>query len=223
MDYLRIIGIYDPKLIQVLKAEGLKAFSFDCRPMNQNFTQAHLISEMVNENLNEFDLVTLVFNNDKDFVIKNTLENLCRDTDLELNKNIELEFTQSNTLEYYNQFDSYFGVHYSEQIRLNSLIACENCKRIVFNQSYLESLHAENAFFPFFTEVFKQISLLRKSKLKIELKIDWKNEILTSIIDFFPIDGVVIEVNQQVELEYRNLNINLIQEHLTHKMMYLQK
>lgn len=199
-------GLTKSSSIISTKPLNLRQYSFDLRPRSFNFVQARKIKEMITHN-SDIHNFTLIFENEKDFVVVEVLKDLRSvlfDT-----QNVMPEFFGITPLEELEKFNEEYIWHYHDKEKIRDIAFAKNLKRIVFHHedlAYLNSRGELHGFFNLFSDYFERI--------EIEIQLDWNAEIITSILEFFPISYISFEITNLVELSYQNPDTNLINNHI---------
>lgn len=207
MDDLRVSGIYDTQVIKALENLGVKKFAFDLRPKSFNFVQSHVIKEIIHQVGNN-NTYYLQFDLDKDFVIEQTLEELKKAGSL-IQGSFKVELTSFRSLATLKHLP--LCVHVNDT---KELLACAeaNVSSVVIKNSTIEFLENQNKLFPFLQEVFA----LGQDQFSVEILNDWSESISQNVIDFYPFNTMVFELNSKVESSYRCVNLHLVCQHIEH-------
>jgi len=205
-----ISGIYNPQMIQYLKQFGVNQFSFDCRPKSFNFIQAYKIKEMLIAHGSVLDQYFLHFEDEKDFVIFETLKDI---TSVPSDHgSLNLEFSGKESLSFYEQFEIPYTWHFNELVSIDSLPNLKYLRGISFNQIFLERLYQFRELFNFLGKIQENLS----ENQFLQLKSDWGEPMFESVIDFFTFKTLSLEINNKVEISYRNPDLNLVSNHIEH-------
>jgi hypothetical protein len=210
MEYLRISGIYDQQTIHQLKQQGVSQFTFDFRPTSFNFTQAKKVKEIIADTYGHGDSYSLQFESDKDFVINGVLDDLSKVPHVG-REDFKLEFMHDRTLEDCESFKLPFIWHFNA-VTQNEFLKAKNLSTVVFNQTYIHQLDMYQKLYPFMEGFFKQLP----AGVKVELQMDWSTPVMETLVDFFPINGLSFHINQQVERSYRQVDLQLVSQHIEH-------
>lgn len=208
MEYLRVSGIYDQQTIQFLKGLGIQKFTFDMRPISFNFVQSFKVIDMINQTYQYGDEYAFKFDLDKDFVISNIIERIETGA-LNSTNNLAIEFCSSRTMKecdlYERPFIWHYDKHNSDDYLQNSLL-----KTVVFKQEVIQQLELSQKLYPFMDNFFKRCP----TNINVEVEMDWTSPILSTLIDFFPINGLNYAINQRVEKSFRHVDLQLVGQHI---------
>jgi hypothetical protein len=219
---IRVDGIYDQRTIQNLQETAVKDFGFDFRPTSFNFLQQHVFLDLIKKNqatdLNFF----LRYENEQDFVIKKMIDDLKLATDSSNGSavkfsNFNLEFSDTNSAEFYDQFEVPFYWHYTASVSLSSILDTKNIKGIVLDYKFLEEIR-DNDNFQNFVQNFFQVAYkkIEEKSLKIVLAVDWDANVFPSLFDFIDFDSLVLPINSKIEICYRNVDLGKVKQGLGH-------
>lgn len=206
MRYLRITGIYDQNTIRVLKNLGIQRFAFDLRPVSMNFVQSHKVATIIEQTFGMGDSYALQFDKDKDFVINGVLDKL---SSAVAREDLLLEFCSSRELVDCESFKLPFIWHYN-QTEAQDFLTSDKLHTVVFNQQLIQQLELSNKLYPFMDSFFKKCP----SHVQVEVSMDWSSSVMHTLIDFFPVNGLVFSINHQVEEQFRHVNLQLVQQHI---------
>lgn len=217
MEYLRISGIYDENTIHFLKQKGVQKFTFDQRPTCFNFIQSSKISELINQTYQYGDEYCLKFDLDKDFVIASVIDRIETNSPICIG-NLVLEFASARSIEECEQFKRPFIWHYDDHDHkkfLNSSLL----HTVVFKESLLQQLELSQKIYSFMSNFFEQCP----KRVKVELEMEWTSPILSTLIDFFPINGLNYSINSRVEKSFRHVDLQLVGQHIEHTILNFNK
>lgn len=206
MRHLRINGIYDQNTIKVLKNLGVNFFAFDFRPVSMNFIQSYAAAKLIEQTFGLGDRYVLQFDRDKDFVINGVLEKL---SSVIAREELLLEFCTSRELSECESFKLPFIWHYNEN-EFNEFITSDKLHTVIFDQQIIQQLELNNRLYTFMDNFFKKCP----SHVQVELAMDWSSSVIHTLIDFFPVNGLVYSINNQVEQQFRLVNLQLVQQHI---------
>ncbi|OUR94870.1 hypothetical protein A9Q84_17330 [Halobacteriovorax marinus] len=210
----RVEGIYDNRTLQRLQDLNLKDLSFDFRPRSFNFLQQHTFMELV-ENISTEDRLYLHFENEADFVVEKIL------TDLLISRSrdkVLLEFSDDQSVEYYEKFKSPFYWHYNSQSKNANLIAkSKYLKGMIIPFSELLKSFENNTLHNFTNNFHAQFfNVMEINKCELVLRMDWDSNLFSSIVEYFDFSLISIPINNKVEVCYRNVDLTKVQQHVSH-------
>lgn len=207
---MRIGGVYHSSIIRHLSASGVNHFTFDLRPRSLNFTQIYKIKEMIEENNNSLNHFYIHFENEKDFMITGSLEDI---ENARGQSSIHLEFSGADELSFYEQFERPYVWHFNENISLDAISKTKYLKKISFDQLYIERLLQFGRLYELFGKIIESIG---DKKIDFEINASWDSAVMETLIDFYPITTLCFEINNKVESSYRQIDLHLVQGHIEH-------
>lgn len=202
---MRLEGLYDKKTIQVVQQEAKMGLTFDFRPRSFNFIQQYLFLDFISEVKKSTNEFSIQYENEPEFMINDTLEKLSKI----FYGNFLLEFSDNQTLSYYEQFKKPFLWHYSQHIGDISVFKSPLLKGIVLDYNLIKDAHESGKLNNFVQNFYRLThdTLIRRSGQLI-LKMDWASDIMPSITEFFDFNCVSLPVNSNIEICYRNVDQN---------------
>lgn len=208
---LRIEGIYDKRTIQLLLEHNVKDFGFDFCPRSFNFIQEHIFIKDFIPVFNQSHKIYLKFSNMNDLMINRIIKDL---SNANINKeNIYFEFTELDKQEELVHFQYNFFVHYSQSLNI-SKIHSEKFKGVIFDFSFLENLHTKNLLNSFISNFYTQnISILSK-ELHFILKADWPSNLIQGLFNLMDFNLLSLPINSNIEICYRNVDINKLKHEI---------
>lgn len=206
---IKINGVYSNEVVSFFKSLGIHNFGFDLRPTSFNFIQLHAIKDIIKSHP---DLVfTFLFNNEKDFVIKELVNFACEDT--QLNKeNVLLEFTHVHDIDVCESFEMNYIWHFNDLTNYRKMRNSKFLRVISLSQSLLEDYRERQELFDF----IKELNELKSQANLLDLRIDWTEAPGESIIDFIQPNLLTLEIDNSVQKSYRVLNNEIVQVHLSY-------
>jgi len=131
MKNLKISGVYNLETVRLLQEQGIYNISFDLRPRSFNFIPLSNLLEII-KHISELSTISLHFSNEKDYVIDEILQEING-----LGKNCFLEFSDHNSLDYYECFNVPFYLYYYPQILQLNWRYVKDLKGIIIPRNYL--------------------------------------------------------------------------------------
>jgi hypothetical protein len=213
---LRIDGIYDKRTLKHLKTLGLKDFCFDFSPKSFNFIQEYVFLEQILNLLEPKDRIFLHFSRSNDSMVFKLIEDL-KKMGHSL-KNVYFEFDEWSSEVNPIDFSYNYLLNFTKDSDSAKLIG-ENFKGFIFNFEFFEVLHRSNLLHNFASNFYTRYqSKLGENNLML-LKIDWHNNLLTSLFDLFEFNLLSFPINSKIEVCYRNVDL----KKLSSEMDVLQK
>lgn len=210
----RIDGIYDLSTLSFLSSRGVAEFGFDFRPLSLNFLQQHVFFEILDELINSNHHYYLRYANEPAFVTEKMLTDLReRFGETSVKKYFTLEFSDDRDADFYNQFDMPFIWRFSSMEQLDKLLSLENLVGVVVDHSDLEGYQDNGRLFDFLKELYGKVG-----ERKVILNLKWNSSLISSVLDFYPVDTLKVAIDNSVELSYRQVD----QNRLGHQLNFLQ-
>lgn len=202
---LRIDGIYDKRTLKHLKEQGIKDFCFDFSPKSFNFIQEYVFLEQILNLLNYSDRIFLHFSRSNDPMIQKIIDDL-KKAGHSLD-NIFFEFDEwSKDITPIN-FEYNFLLNFSSDVDVSKLMG-KNCRGLIFNFEFFEELHRSRSIQNFSNNFYTKYYTTLNENCLMLLKIDWNNNLQTSIFDLFEFDLISFPINSKIEICYRNVDFN---------------
>lgn len=200
---IKITGVFDEDSFSFFKNKGIFHYGFDLRPKSFNFIQEHALIPLV-EKLS-MGSITLLFENEKDFVIKRILDEISK----KYSGEVSLEFYGK---EDYTFFDS-FSLPYAYVLKNDvPKIIGRNQSSVILYQEYINEL----------VELGKAHDLKVENVSKINLTFENKLNFPQSVTDFIDWNFLNLEIDQKICLSYRKLNEVVIEELLIHMENFIK-
>lgn len=213
-----IDGIYDLRTIQKLQTLGVKHFCFDFRPKSFNFLQQHLFIKVISASYSKSDVYFLHFCSEKDFVVKAILNDLFAVLG-KIPENVFLFFSDQILPEYVLTLDCPFYWKYAVESNIKQVVMNPLLKGITFDYLLLAEKLNQGQLNSFFNNIYQLLALNSQSaQFKFQIHSDWDIDIAPSVVDYFDFDSVSLSINHKVEICYRNVDLNITQNHLKHLM-----
>lgn len=215
MKSVRVTGVYNSDIVMQLLAQGIRDIGFDIRPRSFNFIQLDAIHKILNEipasNLKFF----LRFENDKDFVVRELVDKLTGHGVIP-GENLWVEYWGSETVEFCEQV----GLPYIKLLHdqnFQNWLSSSQLQGFVVNEMFLNSLGLKGDSFAFLGNFFDALP----KEFIVDLSLDWNSEISKSLLEFYPFNNLCFHIDNQVENSYRNVNLQLIKQHIEHTQRLL--
>ena len=220
---IRIEGIYDLRTMKQLQDfSEVKSFDFDFRPTSFNFLQQYKMLEILEASYDSKSQYFLHYRDEKDFVIKKMIDDLkeffsTHFGSLGIINNFFLEFSDENEFSFYDQFDQNYYWHYNPKRTIKEVRDAKYLKGICLDHSFLEDLHNKGQLYQFvqnFTQSF--LPMMFQKKMGLILRVDWDDNIIPSLLDYFDFEFVSLSLNSKVEICYRNVDLNRMKKGLNY-------
>jgi hypothetical protein len=213
---LRVEGIYDKRTLNHLKSLGLKDFCFDFSPKSFNFIQEYVFLEQILNLLDPSDKVFLHFARSNDPMVFKLIDDL-KKTGHSLS-NVYFEFDEWSNEIGPIDFSYNYLINFTNDSDPSKLIG-KNFKGFIFNFEFFESLHRSNLLNNFATNFYTRYHSKLNEESVMLLKIDWHNNLLTSLFELFEFNLLSFPINSKIEVCYRNVDL----KKLSNEMDLFQK
>lgn len=198
----KIEGIYDQRTLKLLKAQGLKDFGFNFSPRSFNFIQEHVFLVELVPLLDESDNIHLHFARSNDPMISKVIFDLkingIKTERLYLNCDEWVETPESLGIKYYLNYVSDINMSYCKSSLFSGMI---------FDFNFFEDLHHRGVLNNFISNFYTHFNKLLNDEKKIILRIDWDNNLMPSLFDYFEFDLMSFPINSKIEICYRNVDL----------------
>ncbi len=206
---LRLEGIYSPETIDHIEQREILDLGFDFRPKSFNFLQHYKFLEILEEKFSSRNQYWLHFENEHPDIIKKLLV----DAKEVLSKKgiaedpILLEFSDNQSLEYYDSFNQRFSWNYVDLESLEKVIQSKNLEVLIIPFTEIEHLHNTGRFQEFVSMFHKKtFKAMHDNKIKLALKTDWDSDLFPSLFEYINFDFCSIPVNGKIESSFRSID-----------------
>lgn len=200
----QIAGIYDQRTLKFLSDEGIKHFTFDLRPTSFNFFQLHRCLDLLKSNFSSKHHYSLHFAGEADFVIQKILQDLEALALPTHSSSFSLIFSDKQQAAFYDQFNCPYQLLIDSQADFLWLAQCRNLTGLIFSFEVLEQMHQSNQLLPFLKHLFK---FTEQRSIELVLSAPWKANFFPSLLDYFDFDRLILSINPDVEVCYRNVDL----------------
>ena len=201
---LRIEGIYDKRTLLHLKSLGLKDFCFDFSPKSFNFIQEYVFLEQILIALSPTDRVFLHFKRSNDPMVLKLIDDLIKSgQNLE---NVYFEFDEWSSDLRPIDFNYNFLLNFSNDTDPMKLMG-KNFQGFIFNFNFFQELYQSNLLHNFAINFYTRYHTLIDDHRLMLLKIDWQNDLLASLFEYFEFNLISFPINSQIEICYRNVDL----------------
>lgn len=214
----RIDGIYDTRTLKSLEEEGIAHFGFDFRVKATSFLQQYKFLDILKTCGKPWHRYYLIYSNEKDFVITKMVDDLKDflsgpdNTGGLILEQFCLEFADAVDVDFCEKFNLKFSYHYNPYSPMNKIINSKLLNEIVISYQYIDDSNKKGQLFKF-AQIFHQL-IAKKDNLRIVLACDWDNDLLPSLLEYFDIDYITVQINSKVEVCYRNVDLKLVKNQL---------
>jgi hypothetical protein len=211
---LRLEGIYDIETVKKVREQGLFDFSLDMRPRSFNFLQGHRLIEMVKTIYQPGVLFSLVFCNEKDFVITKILSDI-RETISAMGHSpravdFALEFSGTETRQEMDAHNISYYWHYREEM-IDEVLHGPLLKGIVFELPFLNELLRKGQLPSFSMELTSKIfSIPSSQRPEFFVRAAWDAELSVALGEYLQFDVLSLTVGPSVESGYRAINTPIL-------------
>ena len=134
----KIGGIYNNDIVRHFSLMNINDYVFDLRPLSMKFIQVYKACEIINNSNTNKTKFLFQFEDEKDFVVKQTIINIQKD--LKLDQSFSLFFSGSESFDFCEQFNTNYSLKYSERLNLNDLSKQKYLKNLMIDYDHLERL-----------------------------------------------------------------------------------
>ena len=209
----RLEGIYNTQSLTFFMSFGVKNWSFDFRPKSFNFIQQYVFNDclkLLQDSLSTHS-VSMRFLNEKDFMVDKVINDLKEISPL---KNLSFELSDISDVTHAERNNIPFYWHYD--FRLDSSVYKNPLlKGIILSAADCQRMQASNSLGHFIIELSKLKSDGILKNQELILHFDWSQELMSSVLDFLPINTFSLPINHQIETGYRQVNQELFKDHWT--------
>ena len=212
---LIIDGIFDKNSFDHFSQQGIHSFIFDLRPKSFNFIQQYVMIEILKKEIFGKIHFSLRFENDKDFVIKQFVQEVLKFFPRE---RLSLSFSDALTSSFYDQFKLPYSWHFQDFATLEKVAQGEFLTHLILSIHELVKISQRGSFETFLQKVNK---LAMRRDIQIRLLTPWENSFddiaIFNLLNQFSYLERVLEVNSEVTSQYRMLNMQKT-TYLLHQM-----
>lgn len=194
----KIGGIYNNDIVRHLSLMNINDYVFDLRPLSMKFIQVYKACEIINNSNTNKTKFLFQFEDEKDFIVKQTIINIQKD--LKLDQSFSLFFSGSESFDFCEQFNTNYSLKYSERLNLNDLSKQKYLKNLMIDYDHLERLLN-------FSKLSEFITSLSKTNIPLVLIGKFGQQMMESIIDFVDFESCLFQLDETVELGFRNLDL----------------
>ena len=200
----RVEGIYDRRTIQLIKELSIFDFGFDFRPLSTSFLQQHIFMDLIKNNLGPSHKIYLRFENEQNFIIQKFLDDL-QENGIPKDQ-IILEFSDDQELDYYEQFQIPYLLHFTQEKKAN-IKDSMFFKGLVFSSAEFQIQKENGKVGQFQNKIFNFLGS-KSIDSEIFLYHDWDTDLYPSLFEYFDIDACTLPINDKIEVCYRNVDFN---------------
>ncbi len=211
MDTKQIIlsGIYDKRTLEHSLSLGITKFSFDFRPMSVNFIQQYVFEDLLkvlSSDLNPSRFtVYLRFQFEKDFMIENILSSIRG-----LGIDYILQLKADEDVGYYQKLDSKISFCYDQDLSLKHVKSSGYLDSLTLNYGFLDDIASDNRLDGFVSN----LSARGAYSMPHIIDLDWDSQVSKVVLDYFNCELFVLSINGDVEVCYRNVDLNKLDTRL---------
>ncbi len=206
---MKVYGIYDIRTLKAAKTSGINEFAFDFRPKSMNFIQSYKCASIISELYKSDDVIYLIFEEEKSFVISSILKELKEKLSLSNEKFInqfKLILINQNEFDFQNDFELDISLFYKGAVSSSVLKKIKKLKTIIIPYQLVESEFENNTLHNFINNLYTLIGSV--NSIRIELNVDWTDNIIPSLSEYIDFDDFSIDINSNIEVCYRNVDLN---------------
>lgn len=199
MTQILISGIYDLRTLKSIQNESIKNFAFDFNPKSHTFIQEYVFKNLL-QFINSNEFVFIKCKNNEDYFIQTIISDL-NNSSISLNRYC---FIFDDITSKINDFKYPFMTYYQVN-NIKIINSSEYLVGLIFNFDYLEKLFLDNTLNQFYNNLF--LSFKKFSHLKLVLDSSWNDSLITVMNDLFEFNYFIYNINNNVEVCYRNVNL----------------
>jgi hypothetical protein len=198
----KIEGIYDQRTLKLLKSRNIRDFGFNFSPTSFNFIQEHVFLEELIPLLDPKDRIYLHFTRSNDPMIKKVLLDLKKVGIDSQSIYVECDEWSESPV---NLGVKYF-LNYFPELDVKNCDS-DNFSGIIFKFSFFEDLQRRGILNNFIANFYTHFKKYLSEEKRIVLKIEWNDNVFSSLFDFLDIDLMSFSINSQIEVCYRNVDL----------------
>lgn len=202
---LKVNGVYNQNVLELLRSEDITKFSFDLRPRSFNFIQLHKIEELL---VNYGDLSPyLLFEEQQPFIFQEIY--------LLLNKyQPTIQFTQNVSIDLIHQIDLPFIYPFNKD-SLSEILLHQKCQGWTVSSELLAHEMNTGTINHFIEQLGEKLSFRKNiPTFELSLEMNWDRPLMSSLLHLIPFNILEYSVNNLVEDSYRQLNNQKILQYL---------
>lgn len=225
MTKIKLSGLINESSFALAERLGIDHLGLDLRPKSFQFIQEYKLIELIKENFRTECFYYLHFYEEKDFVIKQFLEDLDRELKetsgyLGLASHFRLEFSDRERSSFYDSFGVPYIWHLRDDVLLVDHLNAKNLDGVVLAFETLEKLQLTGELDSFYQDFLVELSRVKKERtIKCYLDCDWDSNLFPSLLRVMTIDFMALTLNSKVEISYRTLD----EEKLESSLSYIKK
>jgi hypothetical protein len=204
---VNVAGIYNLEILKSSIANGVKNFTFDLRPSSFNFIQEYVLLELLEYISLRDTTIYLHFEGEADFVIQKIVKDI-RQVMASRGK-LELIFSDNNSIDYYEQFQTPFHMVLKSNQVDPKLIESKQLAGLIFPMDMIEAYGLKTC--------LKLIGAAKNVNpgriISTEVRYD-KDKILDTHKNI-PTDQHFFTIGSNLEVAYRQVDSIRIKKHLS--------
>lgn len=209
-----INGIYDLRTLKQLNQMGVGRIGFEFNPKSFTFIQEHVFLDLIKADFSENKIIYLNFKNNKDVMIGKIVNDLTKINPNLLNNLIFVfdEYIEDN---FNFPFLLKYSPYISNKINTNFFIG------FIFDFSDFEIAYNASTLTNLISNLYTKFPKLANGQLVSALNINWTDNLFSSLFDFMEFEFIQLNINYDVEVCYRNVDLNKLNIELKNKKKYL--
>ena len=213
---IRIDGIYDERTLRHLTSIGVHSYGFDFRPLSPNFLQQHIFLELMKSYHAQNSKYYLCYHNEPDFIVEKMRDDFSQLIGkTAFDKSVLMVYTGDETLHYADKIGMPFNWVWNGEILNSDIIESSFLRGISINLSYLVEMEAGGALHLQLQRLIHYItSNIRVREVSISINKDVQDRIPSSVLDYLEIDFINVPINSDLEVCYRNVDLNKLNDQL---------
>jgi hypothetical protein len=220
---LKIHGVYDNQTVSHLKDLGIDRFCFDFRPKSFNFIPQATCIEIIQQQLDRTDQVSLFFDQDNPLVMKEIFKNISQAWSerfaLPAEGQVSFDLSYPYDLKTLNDLGGAFKMYFSGHEQLVTIQRSQWFRGIFLQYPDLIQLQQQGKLSSFRKEL-KDLLQYVSRPYEIDIVFDWNQSIEPHILRTFPEAQWTLPINQDIEMNYRTVDLHSM-EHQLKKLKFL--
>lgn len=209
----RVHGIYDLRTLEILKEQKVRHWAFDLRPRSLNYVPGYKLEEMLHNEGMFADSISLHFCGEKDFVIQKIVSDL-KKAYPQIGNRLFLEFSDNEDVSFYESFDLPFLWHYQSDKKNLDILSSGHLRGLIFEDNFIDKILINEIERNFLMNLFSFNPRFLARPIDLILNMTENNSLNRSFFEFLDFSFVSLTLGPEIEICYRNVNLNLLREQL---------
>lgn len=204
---VNVAGIYNLEILKSSISNGVKDFTFDLRPSSFNFIQEYVLLELLEYISLRDTSIYLHFEGEADFVIQKIVKDI-RQVMASLGK-LELIFSDSNSVDYYEQFQTPFHLVQKTDSLDPKLVESKLLAGLILPADMIESIGLQKC--------LKMVGAVKNidPDRMISTEVRYDKDRIVETHKHIPNDQLFFTIGSNLETAYRQVDTIRIKKHLS--------